>query len=82
MRTTLTLDNDVAVKLASASRKTGMSFKETVNSALRRGLLGAPAAQKVKPFKVEPQKMGALKDGLSLDKVSLLTGETDGGWRR
>lgn len=82
MRTTLTLDDDVAVKLASASRKNGKSFKEIVNAALRRGLLGAPAAQKAKPFKVQPQKMGALKAGVSLDKISALTGETDSGWRR
>lgn len=81
MRTTLTLDSDIAVKLAAASRKSGKSFKETVNAALRRGLLGAAAAQKTTPFKVQPQKMGALKAGVSLDRISALTDEADGGWR-
>lgn len=81
MRTTLTLDSDIAVKLAAASRKSGKSFKETVNAALRRGLLGASAVQKSMPFKVQPQKMGALKPGVSLDRISALTDEADAGWR-
>ena len=80
MRTTLTLDDDVAAKLASASRKSGKSFKEVVNSCLRRGLLDAQAAQKPSPFVVQPQKMGALKRGLSLDKISALQDEVDGAW--
>lgn len=82
MRTTLSLDDDVAAKLATASRKSGKSFKETVNDALRRGLLSAQTAHKPKPFVVEPQKMGALKPGLSLDKTSALIDEADGAWLR
>jgi hypothetical protein len=38
MRTTLTLDPDVAAKLRELSRERGISFKEAVNSTLRRGL--------------------------------------------
>ncbi len=38
MRTTLTLDDDLAQELHEASRKSGESFKSVVNSALRRGL--------------------------------------------
>lgn len=80
MRTTLSLDDDIAAKLATASRKSGKSFKAVVNDALRRGLLGAQTAHKPKPFVVEPQKMGALKPGLSLDKISSLIDEADGAW--
>ncbi len=38
MRTTLTLDDDVAAKLKAESRRAGRPFKEIVNEALRSGL--------------------------------------------
>jgi hypothetical protein len=40
MRTTLTLDPDVAALLREALRRTGSPQKELVNDALRRGLRG------------------------------------------
>ena len=38
MRTTLTLDADVSAELEALRRKQGLSLKEAVNHALRRGL--------------------------------------------
>lgn len=38
MRTTLTLDDDVAVLLNRRAKLTGQSFKQVVNDALRNGL--------------------------------------------
>jgi hypothetical protein len=38
MRTTLTLDEDVAAALERLRKKTRMSLKEAVNEAMRRGL--------------------------------------------
>ncbi len=38
MRTTLTLDPDVADELARLAKETGQSFKELVNESLRRGM--------------------------------------------
>jgi hypothetical protein len=38
MRTTLTIDDDVAVQLERLRRDRDASFKEVVNDALRRGL--------------------------------------------
>ena len=38
MRTTLTLDDDVAMQLAEAARRSRQPFKTVVNEALRRGL--------------------------------------------
>ena len=51
MRTTLTLDPDVAALLDSVMRERGLSFKEAVNGALRAGLTtgkgkGRPFVQK------------------------------------
>jgi hypothetical protein len=39
MRTTLTIDEDVAAKLKSEVQKRGLPFKQIVNETLRRGLL-------------------------------------------
>ena len=38
MRTTLTLDNDVAMALKNYAHQNDMSFKDTVNALLRKGL--------------------------------------------
>ena len=38
MRTTLTLNDDVAAKLREEGARRGTTFKATVNSCLRRGL--------------------------------------------
>jgi hypothetical protein len=66
MRTTLTLDPDVAAKLKEEARHRGVTFKEVVNSNLRRGLAsGKPAATS---YRVEPRSMRA-KRGLDLDQA-------------
>ena len=78
MRTTLTLDDDIAAKLTNASRTSGKPFKEVVNTLLRRALLETKAAQKTGVFVVQPHKMGGLKAGLTLDKISAVLDEADG----
>ena len=40
MRTTLTLDEDVAARLRHLMRERGISFKDAVNTTLRVGLTG------------------------------------------
>jgi len=67
-RTTLTLDDDVRAKLEAEMRKTGKSFKETVNETLRSGLFAHKKASVSKPFKVRAKPMG-LKPGYNYDKV-------------
>ena len=49
VRTTITLDDDVAAKLEAEKRKSGRSFKETVNHFLRLGLT-VREKPKTKPF--------------------------------
>jgi hypothetical protein len=66
MRTTLTLDSDVAAKLKEEARRRGISFKEVVNSNLRRGLAGNQSA--AAPYRIEPRPMRA-KRGLDLDQA-------------
>ena len=57
MRTTLTLDDDVAKLLEKEVRRSGNSFKQIVNHFLRRGLT-APKQRTRKPFVVKPWNLG------------------------
>jgi len=81
MRTTLTLDDDVAAKLKAESRRSGRSFREVVNETLRRGLATrrAPARQ---PFRATARDLGNLRPGLSLDNVAELIEQVEGSLHR
>jgi hypothetical protein len=59
MRTTLTIDADVAVQLKRLQRSRDVSLKQLVNDALRRGLrdMAAPP-QKGKPFRTQTFNAG------------------------
>jgi len=76
-RTTITLDDDIKAKLQAEMRKSGRSFKETVNETLRLGLLSQQKARKLKPFKVHARDLG-LKPGYSFDKPWDLIEEIEG----
>lgn len=56
MRTTLTLDPDVARLLDAAVRRSSKSFKDIVNEALRRGLGTATETTRRKRFRVKPHR--------------------------
>jgi len=54
VRTTLTLDDDLAKRLKDYARRQGVSFKEAVNTIIRRGLSApAPRGWRKKRFCVE-----------------------------
>ena len=82
MRTTLTLDDDVAAKLKAEARRTGKSFKETVNEALRRSLSPSHKRPAETPFRVEARDLGDLRPGLSLDSVSDVVEQVEGSHHR
>ena len=67
MRTTVTLDMDVEAKVKGEMRRTGKSFKEVVNSLIRRGAK-AVAEQKDEPFQFITKDMGE-RPGLNYDKI-------------
>jgi hypothetical protein len=66
MRTTVTLDADVAAKLRTVARQRGVSFKQALNQAVRAGLVGR--GRSARRFKQYTQPMG-LRAGLDLDKA-------------
>ena len=76
-RTTLTLDDDVRAKIEAKMRKSGKSFKETVNETLRVGLFTGQKSAPSKPFQVRAKAMG-LKPGYSYDKVWELIEDVEG----
>jgi hypothetical protein len=78
MRTTLTLDEDVAARLQAESRRTGRSFKTVVNEYLRAGLAQRRAAKTATTFKVRPVHMGAPLPGRSFDDISALLEQIEG----
>jgi hypothetical protein len=78
MRTTLTLDNDVAAKLKAESRRAGRPFREIVNETLRRGLVSRRPSARQQTFKVAARDLGDLKPGLSLDRVAELIEHVEG----
>ncbi len=69
MRTTLTINEDVAIKLKSMVRKTGQPFKQIVNQALQYGLQQLEQPPKAKPYRTKPHSFG-LRPGLSYDKIN------------
>jgi hypothetical protein len=82
MRTTLTLDEDLANKLKAEVRRTGKPFKAVVNDSLRAGLLRRKVSQRQEPFRVRARDLGALRPGLSLDNVGELLDLVEGPSRR
>ena len=73
MRTTLTLDDDLAAELNRTARLSGRSFKEVVNAVIRQGLSAGdhPPEAEDRPFVVQPQSCGLLPgiDELRLNQL-------------
>jgi hypothetical protein len=82
MRTTLTLDDDVAAKLKAESRRAGRPFREVVNEALRRGLASRRVTAARQAFKISVRDLGDLKPGLCLDNVAELIEQVEGSPHR
>jgi hypothetical protein len=81
MRTTLTLDEDIAAKLQSEARKSGKPFKQVVNETLREGFFARKTKKELAPFKVKARALG-LRPGLNYDKISELIEEAEGPFHR
>ena len=60
MRTTLTLDDDVAIELKRVCARRGVQFKQVVNQALRAGLraLQEPVSADGKMYRTPPVSLG------------------------
>jgi hypothetical protein len=75
MRTTLTLDDDLAGLLQQRAQQLGLSFKEVVNRTLRAGLGEAGRPQR-NPPKTIAHSFG-FRPGIDLDKLNQLADELE-----
>jgi hypothetical protein len=75
MRTTVTLDEDVAAKLKRLARDRGVSFKEALNATVRRGFERGDA--KPRPYRLPPPQRLQARPGVNLDKALQLAGELE-----
>lgn len=76
MRTTLTLDDDLARRLKEVARQRRLPFKDVVNDLLRRGLVAQEPARDSEPFQVDTFSSG-LRPGLDPLKLNQLLDELD-----
>ena len=58
MRTTLSLDDDVAALLKQVRKARDATFKQVVNDALREGLARLSSPAKPQPFHTRPVDLG------------------------
>jgi hypothetical protein len=79
LRTTLTLDEDVARRLKAEMRRSGKPFRAVVNEYLRAALASHPRDTAAEPpFVVRARDLGALRPGLTLDNVGDLLESAEG----
>lgn len=72
MRTTLTIDDQVAKALKDLAHRSNRSFKDVVNEILRAGL-AAKQARRRKRYVVRPVDLGGPMPGINLDKALALS---------
>jgi IS30 family transposase len=76
MRTTLTLDDDLAGLLKERARELGIPFKDAVNRTIRAGLGEAAADRRESAPKTIPHSFG-FRPGVDLDKLGQLADELE-----
>ena len=70
MRTTLTIDDETARRLREKAHRTGRSFKQVVNEALRSGLQRGPRPRR---YRLKPVSLGGVHPGIDLDRALRLS---------
>lgn len=76
MRTTITLDDDLAAQLRRLARETGRPFKQVVNDALRAGLLPEQPRASTEDLSFATYPLG-LRPGINLDQARHLATELE-----
>lgn len=66
MRTTVTIDPDLAVKLRRIARERGISFKDALNTSLRAGIGTDVGA--ARPYRLHVRRL-KLRPGIDLDRA-------------
>lgn len=69
MRTTLTLDEQIAKALKNTAHRTGKPFKQVVNETLRAGLVAGDVPARSRPYRIKPASLGGVMQGVDLRKA-------------
>lgn len=77
MRTTLTIDDDLAGLLKRRAKEMDRPFKEIVNAALRRGLAGSTENPSGRRVVVEAHDFGTIRPGVDPDRFNQLVDELE-----
>lgn len=76
MRTTLTLEEDIAEQLQEKARRSGETFKHVVNATLRRGLSGEKPISRLAKFVVKSKPCG-FRSGVDVLRLNQLNDELE-----
>lgn len=81
IRTTVTLDDDVAERVRERSRAQGIPFRDALNQLLRLALATQESPPDRRNFRIKPSHMG-YRPGLPYDNVEALLEYGEGEWHR
>jgi hypothetical protein len=73
MRTTVTLDDDLAELLRQRARERDIPFKRVLNEAIRAGLEGK---ERSKPYRMRPRDLG-VRPGVDVSQALTLAAELE-----
>jgi hypothetical protein len=76
MRTTLTLEADLAKKLKDLAHRKGQSFKQTLNEVVRRGLVSHEPRAKRERYVVTPHR-GGFRPGIDPQRLNQLVDQLE-----
>ena len=81
MRTTLTIDEDIAVQIREIRRRRGHSLEQVINRLLREGLRSSRRTPDAKPFRTNPRRL-SLRPGFDAVGFNQLVDELEAGEHR
>lgn len=76
MRTTLTIDDDLAGHIEERRRREGLSLKQVINTLLREGLRSGRQAPRAKRYRTKPHKLG-MRAGFDPARINQLVDELE-----
>ena len=76
MRTTLTIDDDIAARIETLRRERGLSYKKAVNTILRDGLEHRATRPAAKRYRTKSRKLG-FRPGVDPTKLNQLADELE-----
>jgi len=79
MRTTLTIEPDVASRLQAVMKRRKLTLKKAINETLRHGLARSAAPPALPRFKVKAHACGGFQPGVDPAKLGQLADELEAG---